>query len=89
MGGNRKVVASIVCGEQDVDLVEDSLREWFKHNGMMLMTMLTSVTRTTTEEDWRHQQEVYGQPWGVTIIFLAVVVGYPWIILWMLLFGSH
>jgi len=28
-------------------------------------------------------------PWGVTIVFLVVVVSYPWIIPWMLLFGSH
>ena len=28
-------------------------------------------------------------PWGVTIVFLVVVVSYPWIIPWLLLFGSH
>jgi hypothetical protein len=27
-------------------------------------------------------------PWGVAITFLVVVVSYPWIIPWMLLFGS-
>jgi hypothetical protein len=28
-------------------------------------------------------------PWGVTMTFLVVVLAYPWIIPWMLLFGSH
>ncbi len=28
-------------------------------------------------------------PWGLAITFLVVIVGYPWIIPWGLLFGSH
>jgi len=28
-------------------------------------------------------------PWGVTITFVVIVVSYPWIIPWALLFGPH
>jgi hypothetical protein len=28
-------------------------------------------------------------PWGVTMVFLVVVVSYPWVIPWVLLFGPH
>ena len=48
---NRKIVAAIICGENDVAMVREEFDKRIATNGIMLMAARVSVTSTNQEED--------------------------------------